>query len=575
MKIEADDKEIQDIFSLGYFKIPRFQRPYSWEIDEVESFWNDIINEGEENYFIGSMVVYQTRRPYFGIVDGQQRLTTITLLLSAIRNGFITLGEDNLAKGVHKYVEKANIDNEDEYIIKAETSFPYLQSHIQSYDGFKVRCEVGSEEKKLEVAFELLNEKLEELIPALAKTDSVQQSLFTNHESDPILALKELRDRVLSLKLVFIQLDNEEDAYLIFETLNARGRDLTTSDLIKNLILKKLKSNSVALDAAKESWNGLVKQFDEINDGTVLDSFLLHFWLSKYGYITDKKLFSEVKSYIGHDENKAKQLIEELRDSSQIYTKAVDPLSARWQKNDSEIRDLLLLLKSFKVKQQSAMVLALLRARDSGRVSHKNLKNYLHKIVCFHYAFNSITSQRSSGSISTNYSRIAILLSHAEDNDKIQKAFNELNIFLRSKFPAKDEFVVKFLDLEYLSNRTKYKPAIVHALKTIMADSDNGLTIDYQNLTIEHLIPQSFDSTNDEIIGSIGNLILVDRKTNSEELRDLNPSSKIRLLKEKGFPLGNSFINSEEFDEQSVKERSRKIASVVYDKLQKVIFNNR
>ncbi|WP_299011955.1 DUF262 domain-containing protein [uncultured Shewanella sp.] len=55
MKIEANDKEVQDIFSLGYFKIPRFQRPYSWGGDEVESFWSDVILENSENYFIGSM----------------------------------------------------------------------------------------------------------------------------------------------------------------------------------------------------------------------------------------------------------------------------------------------------------------------------------------------------------------------------------------------------------------------------------------------------------------------------------------------------------------------------------------
>ncbi|HEO0719668.1 TPA: DUF262 domain-containing protein, partial [Yersinia enterocolitica] len=76
MKIEANDKDVQDIFSLGYFQIPRFQRPYSWEREEVENFWDDVIKNNPENYFIGSMVVYQSRKPYFGIVDGQQRLTT-------------------------------------------------------------------------------------------------------------------------------------------------------------------------------------------------------------------------------------------------------------------------------------------------------------------------------------------------------------------------------------------------------------------------------------------------------------------------------------------------------------------
>lgn len=117
--------------------------------------------------------------------------------------------------------------------MKAETSFPYLQSHIQSFDGYNVSCEVGSEEKKLEIAFDIINRKLRKAIPELAEENSGQPSLFTNHEKSAAQALKSFRDKVLSLKLVFIQLDNEEDAYLIFETLNARGRDLTTSDLVK------------------------------------------------------------------------------------------------------------------------------------------------------------------------------------------------------------------------------------------------------------------------------------------------------------------------------------------------------
>lgn len=121
MKIEANDKEIQDIFSSGYFKIPRFQRPYSWEKDEVENFWEDITKNKDENYFIGSMVVFQSVKPYFGIVDGQQRLTTITIILSVIRDSFIKLEQENLAKGIHKYIEKANVDNENEFILNAET----------------------------------------------------------------------------------------------------------------------------------------------------------------------------------------------------------------------------------------------------------------------------------------------------------------------------------------------------------------------------------------------------------------------------------------------------------------------
>jgi uncharacterized protein with ParB-like and HNH nuclease domain len=570
MKIEADDKEVQDIFSLGYFKIPRFQRPYSWGIDEVESFWDDIISEKSDNYFIGSMVAYQTQKPYFGIVDGQQRLTTITLLLSVIRNGFLKLGEENLAKGVHKYVEKANIDNEDEFILNSETSFPYLQDHIQSYNGFNLDCEAGVEEQKLEKAFDILTKKVSYHIPELDNSEEVQPSLFTNHSSEAINELKALRNKILSLKLVFIQLDNEDDAYLIFETLNARGRDLTTSDLVKNLVLKKLKNKSSTLDQSKEKWNFIVKQFDDIGDSAALDTFLLHYWLAEHEYTTDKKLFAKVKLYIANNEEFAKSLIHDLSAASKYYSSMLLPESGKWNKDEQIIRTHLENLNAFKVKQHSPMTLGLLKAYSEKRLSLKNLIMALYKMEVFHYSFNSITSQRSSGSISTNYSRIAILLSNAKEQSDIQKVLNELNTFYKSKLPDESEFVVKFSELCYLSNKTKHKVAIRYALSKLIPNNGNALPVDYNNLTIEHLIPQAKinDSLSEDLVGRIGNLVLVDKETNSVVLGAKLPDDKLNILNGMGFPLTSNFIDCNiPWTESEIDKRTQKIAKHLYSHL--------
>jgi uncharacterized protein with ParB-like and HNH nuclease domain len=229
MKIEAHDREVQEIFSQGYFKIPRFQRPYSWTDEEVDNFWEDVINRADGHYFIGSMVVYQTNKPYYGIVDGQQRLTTITLILAAIRNAFLEYEDVNLAKGVHGFIEKANIEYKNEYILNSETSYPYLQGYIQNFQKEEIEYKIGSEEQNLKSAFELIEKKLYLKIPRFDSTDLLQES-----ENQTVIEnLKKIRDKILSLKLVFIQLDNEDDAYLIFETLNTRGKDLTTSDLVQ------------------------------------------------------------------------------------------------------------------------------------------------------------------------------------------------------------------------------------------------------------------------------------------------------------------------------------------------------
>lgn len=490
MKIEASDKEVQEVFSSGYFKIPRFQRPYSWGKDEVDNFWSDIIGDKSDSYFIGSMVVYQASKPYFGIVDGQQRLTTITIVLSVIRDAFLKLGEENLAKGVHKFIETPNNDYVNEFVLNAETSFPYLQNHIQSFDesssDIKIDCEVGVEESNLKFAYELLTQKLGQLIP-LHQTAGSQIEFFAH--TDPVLKLKELRDKFLSLKLVFIQLDNEDDAYLIFETLNARGRDLKTSDLVKNLVLKTIKNTHSTLDSPKEAWNRLVKRFDDISDSSVIDTFLLHYWISKHEYTTDKKLFSLIKRYINKDLGNARVLLKDLSEHAVSYSKMLSPESSGWGKEQYEVQQSLTALNGFKVKQQSSFVLSLLVAYSNGKVSLKQLKTTLKRIEHFHFVFNAITQQRSSGSIATMYSQHSIDLSKAHDNDSVQKVLSSITRKLKEKLPSYSEFEVKFLELNYLSNRTKYKSIIKYSLCKLLGNQLSGLDIHHGNLTVEHLIP--------------------------------------------------------------------------------------
>ncbi|WOC24909.1 DUF262 domain-containing protein [Pseudoalteromonas sp. N1230-9] len=359
MKIEANDKDLRDVFKLGYFKIPRFQRPYSWEKDEVENFWDDITKNTSPEYFIGSMVVYQDNKPYFGIVDGQQRLTTITLILSAIRDAFIKLGEQDLALGVHQYVEQPNIDNINEFVLHSETSFPYLQNHIQSYSEQKIDLDVGTEETKLKNAYQIITTNLEKY-SGCGFLQSGQLELVPSGSS-PITRLKTLRDKVLSLKLVFIQLDNEDDAYLIFETLNARGRDLKSSDLVKNLLLKTIKNTNVNIDTPKEAWVNLVNKFDDIGEIDAVDNFILHYWISKHSYCSEKELFSKVKEYV-QCKDTAQNLLADFNFYGLLYCKMLNPDFFTWDKNRGTkiVKSSLLTLNRFKVKQQSSFVLALL-----------------------------------------------------------------------------------------------------------------------------------------------------------------------------------------------------------------------
>lgn len=165
LKIESEDIDIESLLTGKFFKIPRFQRPYSWDDENIQDLWNDVMSAGGEDYFIGSMVVYHESKQELSVVDGQQRLTTITLLLCAIRDAFKEVGEEDLAEGLHQLVERKNRNNKYEFVLHTETSYPYLQEKILKFG----EPELGeipemTEEQALKAANKLLVQKIADVL---------------------------------------------------------------------------------------------------------------------------------------------------------------------------------------------------------------------------------------------------------------------------------------------------------------------------------------------------------------------------------------------------------------------------
>ncbi|WGG52759.1 DUF262 domain-containing protein [Rugamonas sp. DEMB1] len=247
MKIESEDIDVESLLVSSYFHVPRFQRPYSWDDENLIDFWNDLITNKDDDYFIGSMVVYKIAKQQYGVVDGQQRLTSITILLCVIRNEMEALGRNDLALGLHQLIERKNRENKDEYVIKTESSFPYFQEHIQKFGHPELEAEIHSEELNLKNAFKIFSSLVADALGAIDLDTTISVDMKIENK---VNKLSELRASVLNLNLILVTLDNEDDAYLIFETLNTRGKDLALADLVKNHFTKNLKSKG-SVDAAK------------------------------------------------------------------------------------------------------------------------------------------------------------------------------------------------------------------------------------------------------------------------------------------------------------------------------------
>ena len=278
MKIACLDKEVGQLLGESFYKIPRFQRPYSWDHGNLEEFWNDTIVENESDYFIGNFVVYDDKS-ILAVVDGQQRLTTITLLLCVLRNVLKEEGFSNLAKGIHNLIERPDIKNELYYVLQTETSYPFFQEYVQKFGTPASIPDVGPEEKLLKEAYDYLRGNLDSTVGGIKEQTSLSD---TKKKARIEEELSKIRDKLLGLKLIFTSLDNEDDAYLIFETLNTRGKDLTLSDLVKSHLSRLLKPPNKGVDLAKDNWSEIAETFEESQADLSVSTFIHHFWLSRY-----------------------------------------------------------------------------------------------------------------------------------------------------------------------------------------------------------------------------------------------------------------------------------------------------
>ena len=567
MKISCIDKEIHQILETNYYAIPRFQRPYSWEKDHVDEFWQDAVVNTEGEYFIGSIVVYKQGGQYRGIVDGQQRMTTITMLLCALRNAFITKGSPELAKGIQNLIERADVNNKKQFIIQTETSYPYFQEHIQSFHEMPEDVEIGEEEALLKSAFAQINSKI------AAEIDSIELRPAISREKKKAEVLKSLstiRDKILSLKLIFIELDDEDDAYVIFETLNTRGKDLTVADLVKNHLTKILKKKNENLDLPKDKWKHIVEVLEKADSELKIEDFLHHYWLSKYEYITAKKLFKSLRKSI--DKSNAREFLASIEADSILYRQIHEPSFRKWSRAEERLRTSLEALQMFRVRQQVPMVLAVMREYQAKKIKLALAIEILEAIERFHFQFTAITSQRSSGGISFMYALHARQLTDATTEPARVKTIRDLKKKLRAKLPSYQEFEANFCDVGFSDQETKQKKLVQYILTGVAARYAAGVKIDTSQMTIEHLEaqnPKGVPAIKAQDVAKIGNLIFVDNDLN-QQLANKPFSQKLPLLKKSHVGLDPILAEAKEWNANAIEARGKALAREAYEKIWKI-----
>jgi uncharacterized protein with ParB-like and HNH nuclease domain len=562
MKITCLDKQVGQFLKESFYRIPRFQRPYSWDRTNIEEFWNDAVVENEAQYFIGNFVVYDDKTA-LGVVDGQQRLTTITLLLCALRNAFQQEGFPNLAKGIHGLIERTDISDQLFYVLQTETSYPYFQEHIQKFGGKpEVVADAGPEEQLLKHAFEYFQSNMDVVVSNIKSLPNLPDAKKKAKIQEE---LSNIRDKLLSLKLIFTALDNDDDAYIIFETLNTRGKDLTLSDLVKSHLARLLKPTNSGVDLAKDKWNKIQSIFEASQADLNVSTFIHHYWLSRYEYITEKNLYKALRKRIKKDE--AGSFLDDLVKESVIYRYINEPSFKAWNKDEYEIRDSLSAMNLFRIKQQLPLVLSVMRHYEDEALKTKHVRSILAAIENFHFVFTAIVSQRSSGGISFMYALVARELYQAGNLEAKVKCLQEfMKKKLAVKRPQYAEFEPSFMELKYSSQVTKQRNLVRYILTKVYQKNSTGLPIDPQQATMEHLIPENPANNpglSHEQVASIGNLILVDQTLNNRLANKTFPE-KVEILKGAHVWVDPVILNAKNWGAAEIETRARLLAQESY-----------
>jgi hypothetical protein len=555
---------VEELLNRRYYLIPRFQRPYSWDDGNLDDFWRDALEDNAAGYFVGPMVGWRKSptSPFAYVVDGQQRLTTITLLLTILRGEFARLGEDKLARGVHRLVERPDRDSEERFVLQPEAGdSTYLNNGILSETPDRTAVPSGAKDAAIEEAHKWLRARVQRVLappgePAPKKAAAVA-------------ALKSMRDRLLALRVIWVEHGNEDDAYVVFETLNSRGKDLAVADLLKNHLLNRIRTKNTSADAARDRWDAMRRRLDEANPPIDADRYIQHWWLSSEDYTAQRKLFKAIRTNV-RTKDQAKARLDSICADAPLYRLIWEPGSAPWPPEALALHDALVALRVFGVTQPAPLLLAALRARRDGGVKLTQLRPTFQAIERFHFQVNTIAARSSSGGISAMYAGHARRLTRATSAQDRAKVLTDFRAGLANGAAERDVFIAAFPERLVLTDvLTRDKRLVRYALRTMHEASRAHRPA---RPTVEHLLSQEQISTGipASIVGQIGNLLWVDEDLNGKLANKTFVEKKKVLAKEKASYDFADILDEDEWGADQIIARGQRLAAKAYDDVWKL-----
>jgi uncharacterized protein with ParB-like and HNH nuclease domain len=312
------------------YAVPHYQRDYSWKTEHCEQVWVDVIAAWTKRseYFLGSIVLNSENRGATGkweIVDGQQRLATFAILLSAVRD----LAKKYLDEPGNEAFSNINQLNPEarNKAIRAESKARQLIVHVSEPDNYYLELNEKDHpqfREKVQLEQDAMLTKADWKIGKTDRRTVKAKKTFARLLRGEFLrdtnAMQRLDDFVsfVMTKLIFLRIDvtNDADAYLLFETLNDRGLDLSIADLVKNRLMVEARQDGEKKKRILIRWDQMIK--DLAQSRYLTHDFLRFYWAAFQSTCTKKELYAKIKAHIA--QNDPEQLVSDMASVAEYFS---------------------------------------------------------------------------------------------------------------------------------------------------------------------------------------------------------------------------------------------------------------
>lgn len=555
MSFEAKDYQINDILNKSVFQIPRNQRRYVWDKTNWQEFWEDIVNTISGNcrqHFMGSIVLNDDGKKdglnYYTIIDGQQRLTTITILIIALLKVFKEFKMNDDFLGTLQYVIAKNNKNQMINIIDNEYhgTLTNLISGISEIEE-SMSCSAFINTNTISPKKDKVIGSALQFFYNVVKADIEKVDNKSEH-------LIKIRDAVIEIVVVKIVSSSEEDSYTIFEILNARGQELEDHELLKNYIMRFVHPHDKR-DEAKRIWEEI-----EGSLGNSLKRFTKHYSTHRFGNSDKKESVYRIIQKNTKFEDKY-VLLKDMALKAKYYKRIIDPMVSFENKKNSKLeREIFSFFKKKRFEQFRPVLLSLMHQQELEKITVTDYENTLKYIYNFFVCYNIIGMENSNKMEDVVYKYAKIL-----ENDYSKEKLKELCIDMKKKIPSFEWFFNAFKNVGWSKFGNIYSDSKnKERVKTVLEIIEKFLSqeIEIGEFTIEHIFPDSENIKN----AKVGNLIPLEEALN-ENGSSLPPEEKTKNYQTSKFATARNMairINSGNFD---IDLRTKFLARLIYNNI--------